>query len=103
MGDTAPVNELSLSVPAYRREIGVIAPAEGGTVLVEVVDGAVELSGDPAGLHDLARWCLSLSDSSAPDGSHIHLDPGTSPLSLRSTPLMIARHDGIDATPAPSP
>ncbi|WP_143466098.1 Imm32 family immunity protein [Kribbella sp. ALI-6-A] len=93
------MNQLSLSVPAYRREVGVVAPVEGGTVLVRVVDGAVELSGDPAGLRDLARWCLSLSDSSAPDGSHIHLDPGTVPLSLQSTPLTIARDDGIDAIP----
>jgi hypothetical protein len=87
------VNDLSLSVPSYRREVGVVAPVEGGTVLVEIVDGAVQLSGDPAGLRDLARWCLSLSDSSAPDGAHIHLDPGTIPLSLQSTPLIIARDD----------
>ena len=99
---TDAVDEISLSVPRYRREVGVVAPVEGGTVRIELIDGAVQLFGDPAGLRDLARWCLSLSDPSVPDGRHIHLDPGYSPLSSESVPLLIARHDSIDATPAPS-
>ena len=101
-GHTVAVDEISLSVPRYRRDVGVVAPVEGGTVHVEVVDGAVQLSGDPAGLRDLARWCLSLSDPSVPDGRHVHLDPGYSPLSTQSVPLMIARHDSLDTTPVPS-
>jgi hypothetical protein len=96
------VDEISLSVPRYRREAGVVAPVEGGTIHVEIVDGTVQLSGDPAGLRDLARWCLSLSDPSAPNGSHIHLDPGYIPLSPDSDPLLITRDDDIDAPPAPS-
>jgi hypothetical protein len=97
------VDEIFLSVPRYRRDIGVVAPVEGGTIRVELADGAVQLVGDPAGLRDLARWCLSLSDPAVPDGRHIHLDPGNSPLSSESAPLLIARHDRIDATRAPSP
>ncbi len=50
-----PMAELSLSVPAYDVSVGVVAPAEGGTVTVEVVNGSVEIVGDPAGLRVLAR------------------------------------------------
>ena len=85
--------ENTLSVPAYNPRTGAIAPVEGGTVPVEIRDGAVEIFGDPAGLRDLARWCLALSDSSAPPGVHIHLDPGTIPLLLGSVPLMLAREN----------
>lgn len=84
------MDEVSLSVPGYDPQRGVVATAEGGTVTVDVRDGVVEIFGDPAGLRDLARWCLALSDETAPDGSHIHLDPGTIPLALESAPLMIA-------------
>lgn len=94
------MDEISLSVPRYRRDVGVVAPVEGGAIRVELVDGTVELFGDLEGLRDLARWCLSLADPSAPDGSHIHLDPGTVPLSSESVPLLISRHDSIDATSA---
>ncbi|MEU4391008.1 hypothetical protein [Kribbella sp. NPDC023855] len=97
------MDEISLSVPRYRPDIGVIAPVEGGTVRVEVVDGVVQFVGDPAGLRDLARWCLSLSDPSVPDGRHVHLDPGYGPLSSESVPVLIARHDSIDGTSASSP
>jgi hypothetical protein len=45
-----------------------------GNVTVEVRDGTVEIFGDPAGLRDLARWCLSLSDETAHSGVHVHLD-----------------------------
>ena len=37
------------------------------------------------------RWCLVLADEQAPDGSHVHLDPGTEPLATTSMPLLISR------------
>jgi hypothetical protein len=83
--------EISLSVPGYDPTRGVVVPVEGGTVIVEVVDGSVEIFGDPAGLRDLAWWCLAFADESAPSGSHIHLDAGTVPLALESASLMLAR------------
>ena len=89
---TAFRTENVLSVPAYSSETGVIAPVEGGTVTIEIRDGSVEIFGDPAGLRDLARWCLALSDTQAPSGAHVHLDPGTIPLAVESVPLMLARH-----------
>jgi hypothetical protein len=92
------VDEISLSVPRYRREVGVVAPVEGGMLRVELVDGIVQLFGDPAGLRDLARWCLSLSDPSVPDAGHIHLEPGYDPLSSDSAPVLFARHDSIAAS-----
>jgi hypothetical protein len=73
----AVMYEISLSVPGYDPGRGVIAPAEGGTLTVEVINGSVEIFGDSAGFRDLARWCLALSDEEAPSGAHIHLDPGT--------------------------
>lgn len=91
-GKMTAMVEISLSVPAYDPAIGVVAPAEGGTVSVEVRGGAVEIFGDPAGLRDLARMCLALSDSRAPDGAHIHLDPGINPVDLGSASLTLARH-----------
>ena len=33
------------------------------------------LTGDPAGLRDLARWCLALSDPDVPGYSKVRLDP----------------------------
>ncbi|WP_436837404.1 Imm32 family immunity protein [Micromonospora matsumotoense] len=59
--------------------------------MIIVRDGTVEVFGDSTGLRDLARWCLALSDSTAPPGAHVHLDPGIVPLSLESSPLMLAR------------
>lgn len=70
---------------------GVVVPTEGGSIVVEVRDGTIEIFGDSAGLRDLARWCLALSDSTAPPGAHVHLDPGVMPLSLESSPLMLGR------------
>jgi hypothetical protein len=85
------MDAVTLSVPAYDPRRGVVATAEDGTVMVDVRDGAVDIFGDAAGLRDLARWCLALSDEAAPAGSHIHLDPGIVPLALESAPLMLAR------------
>jgi hypothetical protein len=84
--------ENAVSVPAYDSGTGVVAPVEGGTVIVEIRDGTVEIFGDPAGLRDLARWCLALSHEQAPTGAHVHLEPGTIPLAMESMPLMLARH-----------
>lgn len=89
---TAPMADNVLSVSAYDSTKGVVAPAEGGKITVEIRDGTVEIFGDPAGLRDLARWFLALSDAAAPAGAHVHLDPGTMPLDLDSVPLMLARH-----------
>lgn len=96
------MTEISLSVPAYDPAIGVVAPAEGGTVTVEIVNGSVEIFGDPAGLRDPARMCLALADPRAPAGAHIHLDPGINPLDLGSASLMLARHGAVEAV-APYP
>ncbi|MFI5841184.1 hypothetical protein ACIA8K_15940 [Catenuloplanes sp. NPDC051500] len=85
------MTEFSVSVPAYDAMRGVVAPAEGGTVTVEIVNGAVEIFGDPTSFRDLARLCLALSDPDAPSGAHIHLDEGSGPLDLGSAPLMLAR------------
>ena len=88
---TAFTTENVLSVPAYSSRTGVIAPVEGGTLTIEIRDGSVEIFGDPAGLRDLARWCLALSDTQAPSGAHVHLDPGTIPLAVGPAPQMLAR------------
>ncbi|WP_433393015.1 Imm32 family immunity protein [Micromonospora sp. KLBMP9576] len=87
-------NEVTLPVPGYDSQRGVIAPAEGGFIIVQVRDGTVEIYGDSAGLRDLARRCLALSDSTAQPEAHVHLDPGVMPLSLESSPLMLARERG---------
>src|SRR4051794_27095266 len=97
---TAFMVENVLSVPPYNARTGVVAPVEGGTITVEIRDGVVEIFGDPAGLRDLARWCLALSDAAAPSGAHIHLDPGTIPLGLESVSLMLARHPGFSMSSA---
>jgi hypothetical protein len=80
----------TLSVPDYDPFRGVVAPVEGGNVTIEIRNGTVEIAGDSAGLRDLARWCLALSDDNVPTGAHVHLNPGTVPLTLGSTPLMLA-------------
>src|SRR6266851_1196798 len=43
----------------------------------------------------LARWCLALADGQVPDGTHVHLDPGTVPLSTSAEPLLIGREDRL--------
>ncbi|GAB1693510.1 hypothetical protein [Krasilnikovia sp. M28-CT-15] len=88
----------TISVPPYDARIGVVAHTEGGTITVAVHDGTVELSGDSAGLRDLARWCLALSGVAAHSGAHVYLNPGITPLGPESTPLLLARDPGI-ATP----
>lgn len=89
---TKAMNEISVSVPPYDPAIGVVVPAEGGSITVEIVGGAVEIFGDPAGLRALARMSLALSDPRTPNGAHMHLDASINPLDLDSASLMLARH-----------
>lgn len=88
--------EVTLTVPGYEAARGAVIKPEGGDVLVRHSESGVEIIGDPAGLRDLARWCLVLADEQAPDGTHIHLDPGTDPLAMISLPLVISREDRLN-------
>jgi hypothetical protein len=82
----------SISVPKYDPTKGVVAPVEGGNVIVTIdVGGAVLVNGDLGGLRDLARWFLAVSDPEAARGAHVHLDPGTVPLTSESRGLIIGR------------
>src|SRR5688500_3026017 len=58
--------EIKLSVPAYDRSKGVIAPVEGGDVTVELHGDGILIRGSGTGLRDLARWCMALADPDAP-------------------------------------
>jgi hypothetical protein len=87
--------EVTLTVPDYDPAHGVIIQPEGGDVLVRHGPAGVEILADPAGLRDLARWCLALADEQVPDGAHVHLDPGTMPLTTSAAPLMISREDRL--------
>ena len=87
--------EVMLTVPDYDPAHGVVILPEGGDVLVRHGEFGVEILADPAGLRDLARWCLALADEQAPDGAHVHLDPGTVPLTTSAAPLMIGREDHL--------
>ena len=60
---------------------------EGGNIVVELSGNEVLIAADPAGLRDLARWCLALA--AAPEGCHIHMDPDVS-LATGSESLIIA-------------
>jgi hypothetical protein len=79
--------ELQISVPTTVPGKGPVAPVEGGNLVVAVDGGGVHLKADAAGLRDLARWCLVLSDPEAQPGAHIHLDPNVTPLTESSLPL----------------
>lgn len=57
---------------------------EGGDVLVRRCESGVEIIGDPAGLRDLARWCLVLVDDQVPDGTPC--TPGKSGLAEQPQP-----------------
>jgi hypothetical protein len=87
---------VTLSVPRYDSASGVgVDGQEGGDLLVERSGNEVVISGNAAGLRDLARWCLALSDALAGPGSHVHLDPGVSLLD-RSDSLIIQRDDALE-------
>ena len=81
---------ISIEVPPYNSAIGVVAPCEGGEITVAIDGNAIYIKGNPAGLRDLARWCLALSDPDAPLGAHVHLDPGVVPLTQESEALLLA-------------
>lgn len=86
---------VTLTVPDYDPARGVIIQPEGGDVLIRHAPAGVEILADPAGLRDLARWCLALADEQVPNGAHVHPDPGTIPLTASAAPLMIGREDQL--------
>jgi hypothetical protein len=96
MPQNACMPQVTLTVPGYDPDRGAVIQPEGGDVLVRHSETGVEILGDPAGLRDLARWCLVLADQQAPDGTHVHLDPGTEPLAIASMPVLISREDRLD-------
>ncbi len=71
---------------------GVRIEPEGGSLTVSFAAGEILIAGDAAGLRDLARWCLALSDSEVPLGAHAHLDPGVD-LEDGSVSLIVERRD----------
>ena len=81
----------TITVRPYDRSRGAVADVEGGDVTVSFGDDEIVISGNSAGLRDLARWCLVISDEDAPLGAHIHLDPNVGPLTAGSLPIVIAR------------
>jgi hypothetical protein len=46
-----------LAIPSYDPSRGAVAPVEGGHLTVELSDNGITITGDRAGLLDLARWC----------------------------------------------
>jgi hypothetical protein len=80
-------DRLTLSVRRYDAARGAVADVEGGNVTITLNGGEVSISGDAAGLRDLARWCLVISDDRAPQGVHIHLDPDVVPMTASSMPM----------------
>jgi hypothetical protein len=95
MPQNACMPEVTVAVPGYDPARGAIIQPEGGDVLVRHGKSGVEILADPAGLRDLARWCLVLADEQAPDGTHVHLEPGTEPLTTTSMPLLISRESRL--------
>jgi hypothetical protein len=85
-GQYAGMPTVAITVPDYHPQTGVIAGGSTGTIHVEVADGNVEITGDPAGLLDLARWCVALAATGVPAGAHVHLDPGIEMLSDSPSP-----------------
>ena len=100
MPQNAYMREVTLTVPGYDPARGVVIQPEGGEVVVRHGESGVEVLADPAGLRDLARWCLALADEQVPDGAHVHLDPGTMPLTISAAPLLIGREDRLATKPA---
>ena len=88
----------SIEVADYDPSRGVVVlTEEGGDIVVRLGSEGVEVEANPAGLRDLARWCLALADADAPSGSHIHMDPGMYLLTQDSEPLMLGRSDALGA------
>lgn len=87
---------LTFEIPAYREDRGVTAGTEGdGDIIVRSGIQGVEIVGNPAGLRDLARWCLALAAADAPDGSHVHLEPNIEMLASSSASLLLARQEDL--------
>jgi hypothetical protein len=84
---------VSISVQGYDPMRGEVADCEGGHVVVTLGGDDIAISGTPAGLRDLARWCLVISSAAAPSFVHVHLTRRTTPLRADSLPLTIARLD----------
>lgn len=82
----------TISVPRHVPGDGVRIEPEGGSLMVSLSSVEVVIAGDAAGLRDLARWCLALSDSGVPLGAHTHLDPGAG-LEDGSVSLIVERRD----------
>jgi hypothetical protein len=81
----------TIAVRPYDQTRGAVADVEGGDLTVSLGDTEIVIAGSPAGLRDLARWCLVISDEAAPSGVHIHLDPNLTPLTAESLPIIITR------------
>jgi hypothetical protein len=91
MLQNACVPEVMLTVSGYDPARGAVIQPEGGDVVVRHGESGIETLADPDELRDLARWCLVLADEQAPDGTHVHLEPGTEPLATTSMSLLISR------------
>lgn len=82
----------SIAVADYDASRGVVVlTEEGGDIVVRLGSDGVEIEANPAGLRDLARWCLALADPEAPTGAHIQMDPGQYLLTGDSEALMLSR------------
>ena len=81
----------TITVRPYDPSRGAVADVEGGDVTVSFGDNEIVIAGSSAGLRDLARWCLVISDEDAPNGVHVHLDPNVTPLTVGSLPIIITR------------
>ena len=66
MLQNACVPEVMLTVSGYDPARGAVIQPEGGDVVVRHGESGIEILADPAGLRDLARWCLVLADEQAP-------------------------------------
>ena len=82
----------TVSVPRHIAGDGVRIEPEGGSLTVSLAAGEIVIAGNAAGLRDLARWCLALSDPEVPIGAHAHLDPGVA-LEDDSLSLNVERRD----------
>ena len=87
--------KLAQHVPVPHRTPGWAAspPLKAATSRWGVSGDDIAIMGAPAGLRDLARWYLVLSDLAAPSFAHVHLDPSVIPLTERSKRPTLARAD----------
>lgn len=57
MGQHREIPTVAIAVPDYDPRVGVLTSGSAGTIRVEAAASGVEITGAPAGLLDLARWC----------------------------------------------